>query len=149
MKMDNPGNLEILPALGTIQGLSRKIIVIGCYILPNYTSLRAAACLDYIEELVIESKQQLKDPIIVVIGDFNQWPIQDALREFRDIAESAAGPTRGTRTIDRTFTNFNSVTGVGTLNPLQTDDEDFRESDHRIFYLLASIRRQEKYKWLK
>ena len=75
--------------------------------------------------------------------------MEDALQEFREISETAAGPTRGNRTIDRTFTNFESIKRAGTLNPLQTDDTvQAKESDHRICYLTQSVRRKERYRWL-
>ena len=148
MKFEYPDRFEILPVIGSIQGLSRKLIVLGCYMPPNYTSSRAAAYISCIEELVIEAKRHVKDPLIIITGDFNQWRIQDAFDEFRDIHESTAGPTRGTRTIDRTFSNTEKIYKIGTLNPLQTDDET-SELHHRAFFLSARIRRQDKYKWLK
>ena len=149
IELDNPGDFEILTAIGSIQGLSRKVALIGCYIPPNYTTVRATACLNHIEELVIEMKRRLKDPLIIVTGDFNQWKIDQALQEFRDLTETTAGPTRGNRVIDRTFSNFDNITEAGILDPLQTEDiEQPRESDHKIFYMTASIRRKEKYRWL-
>ena len=39
-------------------------------------------------------------------GDFNQWPVQEALQDFPDITEADVGPTRKDRCIDRVFTNF-------------------------------------------
>ena len=92
--MSNPGNFEILTAVGNVQGLSRKVVVFGCYLAPNYAVARARSCLDYVEETVIEMKRRIKDPIIIVTGDFNQWPIDSALQEFRDLSENTAGPTR-------------------------------------------------------
>ena len=35
MKMYNPDNYEVLSAIGTIKGLSRKIVVISCYLPPT------------------------------------------------------------------------------------------------------------------
>ena len=70
LQLDNPNNFEVLPAIGSVQGLSRKVALLGCYIPPNYTTARAASCLRYIEELVIELKRRLKDPMIIVSGDF-------------------------------------------------------------------------------
>ena len=146
--MPNQNNYEVLTAIGTVQGLTRKIVCIGCYLPPNYTTSRAVACLQYIEELVIEMKKRLKDPYIVVSGDFNQWPVEDYMVEFRDIKETTGGPTRADRTIDRTFTNVELVTDVGTLCPLQTEEEgeNFRESDHRVFYMSVKLERMEKYR---
>ena len=144
LKLNNLGDFEVLPAVGSVQSLTRKVAVLACYVPPTYTVSRAGDCLNYIEELVIELKRRLKDPIIIVTRDFNQWGIDNALVEFWDIKETAAGPTRGNRTIDRTFTNLETITESGTLNPLQTDDEEnARHSNHRVFFLTASIRRRE------
>ena len=150
LRLDNPGNFEILPAIGTVPGLSRKVALLACYVPPNYTVARGTACLNYIEELVIELKRRLKEPIVIITGDFNQWDIAQALQEFRDIKETCAGTTRGTRAIDRMFSNLDNVVESGTLDPLQTDGSpgNLRESDTRIFYLTASIRRKDRYKWL-
>ena len=140
IELNNPDEFEILTAIGSVQGLSRKIALIGCYVPPNYTTIRARKCMDHIEELVIEFKRRLKEPLIVVTGDFNQWPIESALVEFRDIKETASGPTRGTRCIDRTFTNFEMIKNAGTLLPLQTDEDSqnkTRSSDHKVVYLTA------------
>ena len=96
-------------------------------------------------------KRRLKDPYIIVSGDFNQWDAAAALQEFTDIRETVGGPTRGGRTIDRTFTNFyDNVKEAGTLSPLQTDGEDghLRESDHRTCYVRAKLRRKERYRWM-
>ena len=150
LKLANPDNFEVLPAVGPVQGLSRKIALLGCYIPPSYNTARATNCLNYIEELAIEMKRRLKDPIIIVTGDFNQWDIESALVEFRDLSETTTGPTHGDRRIDRTFTNIETVKEAAIIDPLQTDDppETLRESDHKVFYMTGSIRRQERYKWL-
>ena len=91
---------------------------------------------------------RIQDPYIIVTGDFNQWAIQSALEEFRDISETASGPTRGLKTIDRTFTNFEEVKAAGTLLPLQTDEECTRSSDHKVFYMTAFIKKKDRYRWL-
>ena len=106
--------------------------------------------MDHVAGVIIEAKRRIKDPYIVVSGDFNQWEIGDYLEDFRDIGEVNVGPTRGTRSIDRSFTNFETVRRCGTLPPLQTDGEDghIRESDHLITYLEVRIPRGNKYKWL-
>ena len=39
----------------------------------------------------------------MVSGDFNQWDLDHAMEELIDLREIIAGPTRGTKRIDRTF----------------------------------------------
>ena len=150
VRFDNPQNFEILAAIGSIQGHSRKVAVVACYMPPNYTTARATACFNYIEEIIIELKRRLKDPYLVISGDFNQWDLQSALQEFRDLNKIDGGATRGSRLIDRTFTNFEDITEASTLTPLQTDEEDgpVRSSDHRTCFYTARLRRKERYKWL-
>ena len=106
--------------------------------------------MNYVEEVIIEMKRRVKDPYIVLAGDFNQWRPEEAVQEFTDIREVLGGPTRGSRRIDRVFTNFEQLLDSGTLNPLQTDGEDghIRHSDHLIVHVTARLRRKEKYKWL-
>ena len=138
-------DLEILIAAGSMRGHSRKIFVIACYMPPNYNGQKANSCLDYIEGAIIEVKRRFKDPYIIVSGDFNQWDVLRAVKEFLDISETSAGPTRGNRTIDRTFSNLENIKRKGVLDPLQSDDEiNTRQSDHRIFYVTAAM----KFKWL-
>ena len=90
----------------------------------------------------------MKDPYVVLTGDFNQWRVEDAVQEFRDFHEVGIGPTRHNRCIDRTLTNMTDIIDHGTLSPLQTDDELYRESDHRTTFVTARLARREKYKWL-
>ena len=117
---------------------------------PTSTQARATACLGYVEQLVIEMKYRLKDPYIIVSGDFNQRQLEVTLEENRDLKDTRAGPTRGDQFIDRTFSNMYNITDKGVLNPLQTDNKgpNVRESNHNFFYMTASLRRKEKYKWL-
>ena len=150
IKFDNHDNYEVLAVAGSIQGQKRKVLILACYIPPNYTSDRATGCLEYIYGLVIELKRRYKDPYLIVTGDFNQWNIGRALEDFIDVKESVAGPTRGSRTIDRTFTNFTNIKEAGVLAPLQTDGRDghIRRSDHSVCFLTATLERRDSYKWL-
>ena len=114
----NPEEFEVVVAAGTIQGHARKVLTVAAYLPSNYTADRAGRCLEHIYDIIIELKRRYKNPHIILTGDFNQWDAQKAVEEFRDMKETAAGPTRGTRTIDRTFTNFEDISEAGTLAPL-------------------------------
>ena len=50
-------------------------------------------------------KRRYQDPYIVVTGDFNQWKIEEALGDFRDISVFVVGNTRNGRALDRIFLN--------------------------------------------
>ena len=123
IKLDfpNPSGFEVLGGVGTLRGHSRRMVVLACYLPPGYNAARGRACLDYITDLVIEVKTCYRQPYIVVVGDFNQWPIHEALGDYADITESTVGPTRGSRSIDRIFTSFGDcIRDSGTLPPLET-----------------------------
>lgn len=104
--LPNPGEFEVLVTLSNLPGHSRKLITIACYLPPNYHVQRGRDALDHIKNVVLEVKRRYKDPFVLVTGDFNQWPVQDALQEFPDLREEAVGPTRNDRCIDRIFYQF-------------------------------------------
>ena len=130
IEIDNPEKYEVLVSVGTLIGTSRKLVVVGAYLPPNYSTARGSGCIDFVESLLVDLKQRYRDPFIVVAGDFNQWGIDQAFVEFPDIRETAVGPTRGDRSIDRFFSNMSrSVTAAGTVPPLESDSS---ASDHLI-----------------
>lgn len=74
------------------------------------------------------------DVLIVVSGDFNQWPVQDLLDEHPDLSEVDHGPTSLGRSIDCSFINFpRAVISSGTSTPLET--EEGNKSDHRVAHM--------------
>ena len=80
LNLDNADDFEILAAVSSIWGYSKKLATLACDIPPNYSVARGNSCLKYIEELVIELKRRLKDPYIIETGDINQWDLDKALQ---------------------------------------------------------------------
>ena len=78
----NPGNFEILPCIGTIRGHSRKMVVVSCYLPPNYPTRRGKEALEYITNVIVQIKRKYTDPYLVVTGDFNQWEVDDSLADL-------------------------------------------------------------------
>ena len=148
LSFDNPERYEVIVALGTIPGHSRKMLVIACYLPPGDNAQRGNGCLDYIEDLIIRLKRKYSDPYLVIGGDFNQWKIHDVVANFPEILEAQVGPTRGSRCLDRIFSNLD-VTSAGSVPPLETDSEgESRRSDHRIAFLEAQLERVRKFEWI-
>lgn len=83
----NPDGFEILAAAGTVNGHSRKLIVLACYLLPNMPRRRADDCLVFLSNLVNDLKGRFKNPYICVTGDFNQWEVELCLADYNDIKE--------------------------------------------------------------
>ena len=73
--LTNPGEFS----LSNIQGYSRKLLTVACYLLANYTVQRGKEALGHIEDVVLELKRRYKDPFMIVGGDLNQWAIDEAL----------------------------------------------------------------------
>lgn len=137
----NPENFEVLCSSSKIKGIGDKVITVAVYIPPNYPRHRADACLDYVADVVSEAKRRFDSPLIIVAGDWNQWPVSHVLQEHPDLTEVEHGPTRGLRKIDRFLVNFGrSVIESDTLPPL--DDGLGRASDHRMAYFRAVVRNQ-------
>ena len=146
--LPNTDDFEVLVTAETIKGHTRKLIVLACYLPPSYTKLRGEAALDYINGLIVQLKITYTDPYLVIAGDFNQWAIGDALLDFSDLKEAAVGPTRGSREIDKIFTNISrSITEAGSLAPLET--EDGLCSDHKVAFCKAQISKLRSFTWQK
>jgi len=100
-------------------------------------------------DIIHEAKRRLDQPMVVVAGDFNQHDIKRGLSEHIDVKEVIAGPTRGTRAIDKIFVNF-PVTDRGVIAPLQANEEgQGSDSDHRVVYASTTIERRRKRPWEK
>ena len=79
LDLPNPEGFEVLVTSSNIQGYSRKLLTVACYLPPNYPVQRGKEALNHVEDTVLELKRRYKDPFIIVGGDFNQWAIDDAL----------------------------------------------------------------------
>ena len=71
VSLPNPGDFEVLVAAGSVKGLSRKLVVVACYLPPNMTRQKGIEALEYISDTVVGIKRRFKDPYLVVSGDFN------------------------------------------------------------------------------
>ena len=145
----NEESFEVLSCVGTIKGHSRKIVIIACYIPPNYIKARGERAVAYVGDVITETKRRYRDPFIIIGGDFNQWKVEEAVVDFQDLREIGVGPTRGTREIDRFFCNFSrAIRASGTVGPLETEDDEKR-SDHKVAYFTCDLPRREAFKWQK
>lgn len=100
LDIPNPDDFEVLCITRKIEKIKDREAIIAIYILPNYTKHRAEACLDYIADTVAEAKQRLDSPLIIVGGDWNQWPLKPVTDNHPDLVEVDHGPTRADRKID-------------------------------------------------
>ena len=146
----NPDSFEVLPLIVTLPSIARKLYVIAAYIPPSYSVPRGKACLQHINNLVLEIKRKSNEPYIVVAGDFNQWNIAESLEDYPDISEVPSPPTREDRKIDLIFTNWcEDIHDSGCLPPLETEGENRTKtySDHSIQYMLSRVLKKPQVKW--
>ena len=68
LDLPNPHNYEVLATLSAVQGHSRKLVTIACYLPPGYNVGRGRGGLEHVEDVVREVKSKYKDPFIVVGG---------------------------------------------------------------------------------
>ena len=136
-ELDYPEKHEVLATVGTVKGVKGKIFCLTVYEPPNLTLLRARLLHQYVSDVLDEAKRQFAECSVMLAGDFNHWPIEEAVDDHPEIRKILHGNTRGSRHIDRTFTNFSrSITEFGTLPPLGT--ESGIASDHRMEWPLSS-----------
>lgn len=140
----NPENFEVLPLQLTIVGVKRRLFAISAYIPPNYPVARGRACIQHINNLVLDIKRNSNScpPYILIAGDFNQWPVGESLEDFPELQEVQTPPTRENRHIDKMFMNFpDDINDSGTVPPLETEGTAAAKSysDHSIQYLCARL----------
>ena len=146
----NPERYEVLAVTAKVANIKSKFYIIGVYIPPNYVVARGRACLNHINDLVLEIKRTAENPLIVLAGDFNQWDVQEALLDYPEVQEVLTPPTREDRRIDKIFTNFHDdISEAGCVPPLDAELLDGRrtESDHNIQYCCSEISIKEPIKW--
>ena len=118
VEIANPDSFEVLCVAGKVNKIREKVVVVAVYMPPNYTRVKANACLDYISDVISEAKRMFESPVLVIAGDWNQWNVKRVLDEHPDLAEVDHGPTRGDRKIDKFLVNFpRSITESDVLPP--------------------------------
>lgn len=145
----NPESFEVLPVIASVDGMHRKNIFVCCYIPPGYAVPRARACMQLVNDIVLDAKDKLDEPYVCVHGDFNQWGIEEYLEDYPDVAEIITPlETRNMRRIDRVFCNWHeNVTEKLCLPPLETEGDDTRCSDHLIQFVGATVPRKAPINW--
>ena len=129
-------NFEVLCAIGNLGGISRKIVVIACYVPPNYSAKRGKDFLDYLTDLVLQIKRKYTDPYIVVSGDFNQWDVEAALADYPDLGETCVGNKR--QPSDRSDFLQLRKSGHGSGTPPPARDRGFGQKERPLGHLRPS-----------
>ena len=136
LELPNPDDFEVLAVAGKVNKIKEKAVVVAVYIPPNYPRVKAEACLDYISDVIAETKRKFESPLITVAGDWNQWDVGRVLADHPDLVEVEHGPTRAGNKVDKFLVNFSrSIVESDVLPPL--DDGLGRQSDHGLAFFKA------------
>ena len=136
-----PGNkFELICAVGRTNELSKKIVVFSLYIPPRQKVETTKKMMDCIAGCIETLKCDLRDPYIVIGGDFNGRSI-DAIEDFEDIVQSKTGPTRQGSTLDIVCDNLSAEYQLS--EPLATENDEF--SDHMTIFGTANVPKLHDY----
>lgn len=132
--------------MGKIGKTTRKIAVFTVYIPPR---TKAADHAELCRALSIEIaclKANMKDPLIVIGGDFNHRDISEALIDFNDLCLLQTGPTGGPNRLDLLYTNFNNpIQNHTIIPPLELDGRI--HSNHKCVQAVAHFPPTKGYEW--
>ena len=114
---------EVLCATGRVAKVERMVVIFAIYLPPSMKTRELETLKEGLAVEIGLVRQMMKDPIIIVNGDFNQRDISAALQDVDDFGVLSSGPTRGPNCIDLINTNIAgsfSKDEVRTLPPLQS-----------------------------
>ena len=69
--------------------------------------------LETINDAVTKIKTSHQNPYIIIGGDINQKPFEEAFIDHKDIKEVVSPPTRKDKRLDLCVTNINGLSGPG------------------------------------
>ena len=78
--------LEIVSAVGRINGEPRVLVTYGLYLPPNLKKDRADRACELVNENISELKSKFESPVIILGGDFNQFDIKKCFEDHPDIS---------------------------------------------------------------
>ena len=121
---------EIHCAVGCLNSMKRKIVILTVYVPPKTTVPRFQALASFLSEAIEKMNMKHDLPYFVVTGDFNRRDIGPHLLDFPDIKLIEGLATRDGVPLDLTYTNL-KVKSASSLPPLESNS-GFSKSDHNI-----------------
>ena len=141
---------EIVCVVGKIGKIDKQFAIYCIYVPPN---TKAADFSELCEDLATslgDVRAALKDPVVIIGGDFNNRDPSAAFEAFADIQQVVSGPTRGGAKLDLLFTNASEkILGgkAGTFPPLES--ENGLLSDHLTVWAGMKFQKKRDFQWLK
>ena len=139
-------DFEIVCATGKIGKIDRRFVVFAVYVPPDIKAARFRVLEEALAAEISAVKSSIKDPVVIVGGDFNHRDITGAVGLAEPITLVQTGPTRGNSTIDLVYTNVPaSVREARVLPPLESTTGN--QSDHKCVYVAAEFPAVRKFHW--
>ena len=96
---------DTICAVGKIAKIERQFAIFSVYVLPATKSKDFLQLCEDLAAALNDVRVSLRDPIIVIGGDFNNRDPSAAFEAIDGIRVLDSGPTRGNATLDLIFTN--------------------------------------------
>ena len=141
---------EIVGAVGKIRKVERQFAVFSVYVPPKTKSAEFGELCEDLAAALIQVKTSIKNPILIVGGDFNNRDPSPAFKAVGGLVRVPSGPTRGDATLDLVFTNsleFLVGNTAETFPPLES--EDGLSSDHLSVWGALQFRKERDFKWVR
>ena len=135
--------LEILVATGKIPKVQRKMALICAYIPPNSTAKSYKATFKLISDTIQTLKAKLKEPLILVGGDFNRFDVRPWVESFEDVSVLDTGITCNNASLDKIATNIQECK-TSIRQPLSCDASS-QTSDHSVILLEADLQENHRF----
>ena len=130
-------------SVGKIGKLQRKVV----YVPPTYNTASVEALKETLVQEIAAVKTALRDPVVLVFGDFNRRDFSTEFALAGDLIPLETGPTRGDVALDLIFTNEKSaIKDSRVLPPLHSDQG--AESDHKCVFVEVGFRKERNFNWV-
>ena len=101
--------------------------------------------LESLTDAISEAKAKSDNPCIVIAGDWNRYKTDLITTMFPDLTVHPTGPTRGTATLDYTFTNFEDFVVRSEVSfPIESE---VNKSDHELVNYFCMLERPATFAW--
>ena len=141
---------EIVCVVGKIAKIERHFAVFAVYVPPSIKASGFATLCEDLTAVMGEVRVALKDPVIVVGGDFNNRDPEAAFEAFEGFKKLSSGPTRGSATLDVVYTNAARHllgNGASTFPPLES--EGGLASDHLNVWAGLKFEKKKDFEWTR
>ena len=135
---------EIVCCAGNTRGTKRKVVVISYYMPPSLKASETENMIGCIDDLIGRAKSEWPDPIIIVSGDANRRPVDNAFTGYPDVMNQVAGPSRLGQFLLCCATNLgDTIKDRFTSEPLASEQDE--PSDHRVLVYKCDLPRRDSF----